>query len=234
MCYPYNTRSMGNRFIGLTLFLALAGCQSGQPVPAERPRDQAPVAAGKSDSDPIIVAFGNSLTAGQGVLGERNYPSQLQALLDQDGYAYRVVNAGISADTTAQGLSRLPSVIDQQPRLVILELGANDGLRGIPIPTIRGNIEEMIERLKIAKIRVVLAGMRIPPNYGAQYAEQFHRIYLELGKKHSLTVIPFLLEGVAGHPDLNLQDGIHPTEEGYRIVTRTVFDAIKRELRIRN
>ena len=158
---------------------------------------------------------------------DQAYPAQLQALLDEAGYSYRVVNAGIGGNTTSDGLGRVQSVIDQNPRLVILELGANDGLRGQPISPVRQNLQNLIERLQASDTEVILAGMHIPPNYGPEYSEQFHQMYVDLAKKYHLTLIPFFLESVAGHPELNLEDGIHPTAQGYRVVARTVFDAIK-------
>lgn len=158
---------------------------------------------------------------------EQAYPAQLQALLDQSGYSYRVVNAGIGGNTTSDGLARLQSVIDQNPRLVILELGANDGLRGLPIPTVRQNLQNLIERLRASDLQVVLAGMRIPPNYGPEYSEQFHQMYIDLANRYHLTLIPFFLENVAGRPELNLEDGIHPTAQGHHILAKTVFETIK-------
>lgn len=177
--------------------------------------------------DPLIVAFGDSLTAGSGVAPEQSYPSQLQRLLDQSNYSYRVVNAGIGGNTSADGLSRLQSIIDLNPRLVVLELGANDGLRGLPIAAVRKNLETIIERLQAAGIPIILAGMYIPPNYGPEYSQQFHQMYVELAKKYQLALIPFILENVAGRPELNLDDGIHPTGQGYRVVAKTVFEAIR-------
>ncbi|MBI4456395.1 MAG: arylesterase [Acidobacteria bacterium] len=214
-------------FFWLPFLVICFACQSNDSRPAESSREERSVPARSRDLDPAIVAFGDSLTAGFGLRQEQSYPAQLQALLDDAGHPYRVINAGINGETSAQGLSRVPSIIDQNPHLVILELGANDGLRGIPISSIQQNLETIIKRLKARSIPVVLAGMRLPPNYGLDYAEQFRQMYLDLAKKYDLTLIPFFLDQVAGHPELNLEDGIHPTAEGYRIVTRAVFEAIK-------
>ncbi|MBI2822679.1 MAG: arylesterase [Acidobacteria bacterium] len=216
-------------WLSVSLLLTACGPDRSRPA-AERlgaPAGESSGPAGGLSLTPVIIAFGDSLTAGTGVRQEQNYPSQLQARLDHAGYSYRVVNAGISGETTTQGLSRLQSVIEQHPRLVILELGANDGLRGIPTALIRSNLATMIERLQAAGIQVVLAGMHIPPNYGPEYARQFHRIYPELARQYALPLIPFLLENVGGIADLNQDDGIHPTAEGYRVVTETVFKVIE-------
>ena len=217
-------------WIWLAALLAV-GCQGGERVSSAESAGQAPsrsVAPAKDRAGyPAIVAFGDSLSAGTGVDPRLNYPSQLQDLLDRKGYPLRVINAGVGGETTAQGLSRLPNVIELKPRLVILELGGNDGLRGLPILSIRKNLGTIIERLKTSGIPVVLAGMRIPPNYGPRYTEQFHQMYADLAAEHRVTLIPFFLEGVAGNPDLNLEDGIHPNGDGYRIVTQAVFETIR-------
>ena len=217
----------------LGLLWVAAGCGSERGALPPKPAVQDSLAAAGTptgiarDGAPLIVAFGDSLTAGPRVDPQLNYPSQLQSLLDQGGYSYRVVNAGISGDTTAQGLSRLRNVIEMQPRLVILEFGGNDGLRGLQLAGSRKNLESMIQQLKEAGITVVLAGMRIPPNYGPAYTEEFYRMYADLAARHDVALIPFFLDGVAGKPDLNLGDGIHPNAEGYRLVARLVFENLK-------
>ncbi|MBI4483524.1 MAG: arylesterase [Acidobacteria bacterium] len=204
----------------------LAACGREEPRP---PSGQAPVPllAGGTDSRAVIVAFGDSLTAGPGVDPEFRYPELLQSALDARGYSYRVVNAGVSGDTTSSGLTRLRTVVALKPTIVILELGANDGLRGLPLAASRANLEEIIVRLKEAGIQVVLAGMRIPPNYGPLYTRQFEQMYRDLARRHDLTLVPFLLEGVAARPELNLEDGIHPNETGYGIVARTVLETLE-------
>ena len=167
---------------------------------------------------PVIVAFGDSLTAGLGVPMEQNYPSQLQAELDERGYRYHVVNAGISGDTTAGGLNRVESVLEHNPAIVILELGANDGLQGKSTEQMEENLAQIIERLQKADVQVVLAGMHAPPNYGPEYTQSFHKVFEDLAKRYQLPFIPFILDQVGGVPELNLADGIHPTAEGYTIV----------------
>lgn len=176
---------------------------------------------------PRIVAFGNSLTAGLGVSADETYPAQLQQHLDRSGIRYRVVNAGVSGDTTAGGLRRVSWILKSRPHVVILELGGNDGLRGLSLSETRSNLEQIIQKLQEASVTVVLAGIQIPPNYGKQYTAAFQEIYPALAKKYGLVFIPFILEGVAGSVTLNQADGIHPTAEGYQIIARHVFDKLK-------
>jgi acyl-CoA thioesterase-1 len=179
----------------------------------------------------VIVAFGDSLTAGLGVDEGRSYPAFLQQALDRAGYAYRVVNAGISGDTTGGGLARLDSVLALKPEIVIVELGANDGLRGLPLETTRANLEEMVKRLQQAGARVVLAGMTLPRNYGPDYIRSFERIFIELAKTHSAALIPFLLAGVAETGQYMQRDRLHPTAEGNRRVAVNVMKTLEPLLR---
>jgi len=175
-----------------------------------------------------IVAFGNSLTAGAGVASDEAYPAQLQRKLDALGYEYQMVNAGVSGDTTAGGLRRVDWVLKGQPKIVILELGANDGLRGIDPAQTQANLEQIIQRLQAASVTVVLAGMKIPPNYGREYTDRFEAIYPELAKKYHLVLIPFFLEGVAADRTLNQADGIHPNPAGVKIIADRMMPYVKR------
>jgi acyl-CoA thioesterase I len=184
-------------------------------------------AAPQQNTVPKIVAFGDSLTAGFGVPPQDSYPAQLQRRLDALGYRYHIVNAGVSGDTTAGGVRRVSWILTGNPYMVILELGGNDGLRGLDIEQTRANLEAIIVRLKQAGAVTVLAGMKLPPNYGADYTARFESMYRELATRHSLPLIPFLLEGVGGDRRLNQADGIHPTGEGYRIVTDNVLRALE-------
>jgi acyl-CoA thioesterase I len=189
--------------------------QPGQPktqVSAERPR---------------IVAFGNSLTAGLGVSPDQSYPAHLQRILDAAGYAYQVVNAGVSGDTTAGGVRRVFWVLNSKPAIVILELGGNDGLRGLSLQETKANLERIIQQLQQASVTVVLAGMKLPPNYGQDYTGGFEALYQALAKQYRLKMIPFFLDGVAGSSSLNQADGIHPTGEGYRLIVERVFPTLK-------
>lgn len=165
--------------------------------------------------DRVIVAFGDSLTAGLGVKPEDSYPALLQARLRAEGYDYRVVNAGASGDTTAGGLRRVDWALRNKPDIVIVALGANDALRGQDLASVRANLDAIVARFQKAGARVLLAGMEVPPNYGVRYAADFRRLYAEVARTHKAAFMPFLLDGVAGNPRLNQGDGIHPTAEGY-------------------
>jgi acyl-CoA thioesterase-1 len=183
--------------------------------------------AAADDSRPRIVAFGDSLTAGFGVGADEAYPARLQRRLQEQGLHYRVINAGVSGDTTAGGLRRLDWVLKSRPEVVILELGANDGLRGLNLEQTKSNLERIIQRCQNASVTVVLAGMKLPPNYGADYTKGFEAMYPELARQYRLTLIPFFLDGVAGSAELNQADGIHPTSEGYRIIADKVLETVK-------
>jgi acyl-CoA thioesterase-1 len=180
-----------------------------------------------STERPSIVAFGNSLTAGLGVPPDQSYPAHLQRTLDAAGYAYRVVNAGVSGETTAGGARRVSWVLKNKPTIVILELGGNDGLRGLSLQETKANLERIIQQLQQASVTVVLAGMKLPPNYGQDYTTGFEALYQALAKQYRLTLIPFFLDGVAGSSSLNQADGIHPTGEGYRIIVEKVLPTLE-------
>jgi acyl-CoA thioesterase-1 len=179
-----------------------------------------------SDTRPRIVAFGDSLTAGLGVSADESYPAQLQRRLDHLDYRYRVINAGVSGDTTAGGVRRVPWVLSSKPDLVILELGGNDGLRGLSLEQTKSNLSEIIRRLQQAGVTVILAGMKLPPNYGPEYIAGFEAIYPALAKQYHLPLIPFFLEGVAASSTLNQADGIHPTKEGYRMIVEQILKTL--------
>ena len=175
----------------------------------------------------VIVAFGDSLTAGLGVTPEDSYPARLQARLRSEGYAYRVVNAGASGDTTAGGLRRVDWALKNRPDIVIVALGANDAMRGQDLASVRANLDAIVARFQKAGVRVLVAGMEVPPNYGARYAGDFRRLYAEVARKRGAAFMPFLLDGVAGTPRLNLPDGIHPTAEGYRMVVEHLWPHVE-------
>ena len=220
--------------------LALAGCSRGEPEPkaaptaVEQPRPQAPAPPAPSipDHRKVMVVFGDSLSAGYGLEPGQSFPDRLQAKLDMSGYAWHVVNQGISGDTTEGGVARLNTAVGLKPAIVLLELGGNDGLRGLPLKVTRENLETMIVAFQKAGARVVLAGMTLPPNYGPDYIQGFQKIYKDLAAKYKLTLIPFLLADIVT-PDLRYlqRDGIHPTAEGAEIVSGTVLKAIKPLLR---
>ncbi len=176
-----------------------------------------------SEQGRLIVAFGDSLTAGAGLAADESYPAVLERKIKEAGYPYRVLNAGVSGETTAGGLRRVPSIIQNRPEVVILELGANDGLRGLGLGETKKNLAAIIESLQKEHIRVVLAGMKIPPNYGRDYTQGFEKIFPELAARYRLVLIPFFLEGVGGQAGLNQADGIHPTTEGYQKVVENLW-----------
>lgn len=172
------------------------------------------------------MTFGDSLTAGFGA--DRSYPEFLQDLLTKNGYPYKVVNAGVSGDTTADGVERMSGVLQTKPAIVVLEFGGNDGLRGMPLTATRGNLEQMIVTLQKSGAKVVLAGMTLPPNYGPEYIHSFEQIYVDLAAKFKLIRIPFLLQGVAlSGPGLMQKDGIHATTRGNEKVAATVYHYAK-------
>jgi acyl-CoA thioesterase-1 len=179
------------------------------------------------DSRPIILAFGDSLTAGYGVTPGSGYPDLLQRKLDGLGYKYRIVSMGINGDTTSGGRARMRYALAAKPAIVILELGANDGLRGLPVTQMQTNLEEMIKEFGQAGAKVVLAGMTLPRNYTATYVNTFEDVFRDLAKKYNLPLIPFFLDGVAGNPRYTLEDLIHPNAEGYILVTDIVMKTLQ-------
>jgi acyl-CoA thioesterase-1 len=195
---------------------------------AARPAQTAVQAFPKEDTKKLLVVFGDSLSAGYGVPQGQSYPDDLQRTLDAQGYRWRVVNLGISGDTTSGGLARVNTGTALRPAIVLLELGGNDGLRGLPLSMTRENLDQMIAAFERVGARVVLAGMTLPPNYGPDYIHSFEAIYTGLAAKYKLTLIPFLLRDIATQDMRYFQrDGIHPTAEGAQIVSNTVFRAIK-------
>ena len=181
------------------------------------------------DEDKVILFFGNSLTAAYGLDVKEGFPNQIQLKIDSLELGYTVINSGLSGETTSGGLNRLDWVLNQKVDVFVLELGANDGLRGIPLAETHKNLQAMIDmvRTKNPDTQIVLAGMQIPPNLGRDYTTEFKNIYPDLAVKNEVALIPFLLEGVAGIPELNLEDGIHPTVEGQKIVAETVWQVLK-------
>ena len=176
-----------------------------------------------------ILFFGNSLTAGYGLDPELAFPELIQQKIDGEKMNFTVINAGLSGETSAGGLSRIDWVLSQYVDVFILELGANDGLRGLPLASTRKNLQGILDKVKLKypNVEIVIAGMMVPPNMGETYSKEFGEIYPDLARKNNAALIPFLLEGVAGNPDLNLPDGIHPNVEGHQIVADNVWKALK-------
>lgn len=209
--------------IAMTLLPLCAGCKN----------DKEPAAAlspAPPTSEGVVVAVGDSLTAGYGVPESEAYPAQLEKKLRQAGYRWRVVNAGISGETSSGTLSRIDWILKLQPDIVILCIGANDGLRGVDPRLTRANIDKIVTALRAKGVVVVLAGMRISRNLGAAYVRDFSAIYTRVAKDHDLILVPFFLDKVAGEADLNLADGLHPSAEGYRLVAETVYPYLLRAM----
>lgn len=183
-------------------------------------------------SQKIILFFGNSLTAGMGLEVEEAFPALVQKKLDSALLSYNVINAGLSGETTASGKNRLSWLLKQKVDVFVLELGANDGLRGIPLDETKKNLQNMIDEVKKhnPEVIIVLAGMQIPPNMGIDYTKGFQAIFPDLAIENDLALIPFLLKDVAGRPDLNQQDGIHPTAEGQKILANNVWEILEKSL----
>ena len=189
---------------------------------------QAAAPAKAADARKVIVVFGDSISAGFGVNRGESFPDRLQKRIDAENLPWRVVNMGVSGDTTAGGLARVQYALRQQPSLVVLELGGNDGLRGTPLASTKATLEKMIQEFQQAGAKVVLAGMTLPPNYGPDFVRGFEAVYKDLAAKYKVPLIPFLLSDMITKDLRYFQpDGIHPTAEGAEIVSGTVFKAIK-------
>lgn len=208
--------------------LALSfGCAASKPGSANRSAKT--VATPKSVSNrPKIIAFGDSLTAGFGLAEKESYPYLLQEKLKADGFDFEVVNAGVSGDTSLGGLERADWVLEQEnARILVLELGANDLLRGIPVEQMKQNLDKIIRKAKAKNLKILFCGMLAPPTMGAQYQRDFLKAFPDLATEHKVEFLPFLLDNVATVKDLNQADGIHPNVEGEKIMTENVYKALK-------
>lgn len=184
--------------------------------------------AGWAEPDRVILILGDSLSAAYGMELDESWPSLLQSRLTEDGYAYRIFNSSIVGDTTEGGLTRLPRLLsDLRPEVVIIELGGNDGLRGLPLDVTRENLQQMIDRSRDNGASVVLTGIRLPPNYGRKYTERFSEMFLSLARSSNVGFIPFLLDGVALNSDLMLEDGIHPTAQAQTLLLQNVWPVLE-------
>ncbi|MEO8258757.1 MAG: arylesterase [Acidobacteriota bacterium] len=221
-------------FPWLLLALAVLGAACGgrseradEQAAAARSTGQDPLPPVGDVSAPRVVVLGDSLTAGLGLSMRDAYPTVLQDLIKEAGLSYTIVNAGVSGDTSAGGVSRLEWALDGDVRVLIVALGGNDGLRGLPAAELTRNLSTIIERAQARQIAVVLAGMEAPPNHGFDYTAAFHNVYPALAKKYRIPLVPFLLQGVGGIADLNQPDGIHPTAAGARLVAANVWNTLK-------
>ena len=219
--------------LAIAAAIALTACGGSKTQTANKPPEQSAPRrpAPPADTRPVIVAFGDSLTAGFGAEPGQSYPDFLQKELDRAGLAWRVANEGVSGDTTTDALNRLSEVLADNPRVAIVEFGGNDGLRGLPVEASRSNLQQIVVALRNARVTVVLAGMTLPPNYGPEYIRSFEKIYVDLAEKYKLVRIPFLLQGVATQRGLMQRDGLHPTGKGNEIVAATVFKYVRPMLR---
>lgn len=234
--------------IALLLLVALPFAGGCAPAPqraapeGEQPRDadifhNAAFAETAAEPESLrrIVMLGNSLTAGYTLPREEAWPTYIQERIDKQGWPFSVVNAGVNGDTSTDGLQRIGWVLRQPAEVLVIELGGNDGLRGIPVTVTRNNLQAIIDRARALHpdIVLVLAGMKLPPNYGPEYIKDFEQIYPDLAAENDTALIPFLLAGVAADPTLNFPDGIHPTAEGHRKVAEVVWRTLEPILRER-
>ncbi|QMW03032.1 arylesterase [Spirosoma foliorum] len=231
MKFCLNRQTTYSVISGLLTLLTVWGCGSSDTkttattTTATQPESKS-VATTKKQ---IVLFYGNSLTAGYGVEPSQAFPALVGQKIDSAGLNYTVVNAGLSGETTAGGKSRISWVMRQPVSVFVLELGGNDGLRGLPLSATRQNLQAIVDtvRLKSPQATIVLAGMQIPPNMGTSYSKEFRELFKELADKNKLILIPFLLEGVGGIPKLNQPDGIHPTPAGHKIVANTVWEVLR-------
>ena len=221
---------MYKNFLAL-LLLVLAGCNGNSPATnhiEEKEEENAQMTEIKT-----ILFFGNSLTAGYGLDDpSESFPARIQEKIDSLNLPYKIVNAGLSGETTAGGKSRIDWSLKQKVDIFVLELGANDGLRGIPPTETRANLQAILQKVKAKypEAKQILLGMEVPPNMGDAYVTQFRAIFRQVAEKNDVAFVPFLLDGVAGVPSLNQKDGIHPTGKGYKIVAENVWEVLKEEL----
>jgi acyl-CoA thioesterase-1 len=215
--------------------LVLSGCLTALAA-CERPREEPPEsspASGQPSESPTILFLGTSLTAGYGLDPGQAYPALIQEKIDAAGLGYRVINAGVSGETSAGARRRVEWLFQQPVSVLVLETGANDGLRGLSADSLRANIQAIFDQARRLQpsVELVLVGMRMPPNYGRAYTGQFEAVYPELARSNQATLVPFLLDGVGGVSELNQPDGIHPTAEGQRRLAETVWRVLEPVLR---
>jgi acyl-CoA thioesterase-1 len=222
--------------IFIVVVFATFSCSTSLEQQATKPETAVKEAGAKVDQKPIILFFGNSITAGYQLDLEEAFPALIQDRLDSLGFNYNVINAGLSGETTAAGVDRIDWVLRSIPEIFFLELGANDGLRGLPLSETKSNLKKIIDKVRKANpdVKIILAGMQVPPNLGKEYTMEFRTIFPLLASSENVELIPFLLDGVAGNPELNLADGIHPTAEGHKLLTETVWGFVQPLLTTKN
>ena len=217
----------------MILFVAIVSCNNNSKDSA--PQKQEEVKNNSVDSSAkkkTILFFGNSLTAGYGVDPSEAYPALIQDKIDSLHLNYKVINAGVSGETTSDGNSRIDWILKQPVDIFVLELGGNDGLRGIPLAVTEKNLQSIIDKVKTKypEVKIILEGIQIPPNMGTDYTTKFREIYPRVAAQNKIQLLPFLLKGVGGDPKLNQRDGIHPTAEGHKIVAENVWEVLQKDL----
>ncbi len=223
------SKSFVSKCFLLPVLVCLAACSSQETSsPSETPVSEAPEKASSSQKKTILF-FGNSLTAGYGLDPSEAYPALIQEKIDSLGLNYQVVNAGLSGETTAAGAERVDWILKQEIDIFVLELGGNDGLRGIATTETEKNLQKIIDkvRAKYSEVKILLTGIEVPPNMGEAYANDFRQVFKKIAAQNKVVFLPFLLEGVGGEPELNQPDGIHPTAEGQKIVAENVWEKLK-------
>ena len=216
---------MARKILFLILCVSLAACGSSGEEGGASATGRSGAATSSPTERSVVLFLGTSLTAGLGLEAEEAYPALIQERMDRAGLPFRAVNAGVSGETSAGGLRRIDWLLRESVAVLVLELGANDGLRGLETDQMQSNLREIIERTLAAhpEARIVLAGMEAPPNLGGLYTRAFRRVFVDLADQYDAVLIPFLLDGVGGVPELNQADGIHPTAEGQQHIAETVW-----------
>ncbi len=224
-------RPGGTIFI-VSLIILFLGCTNGNNKPGDNNQNNTAKNNDTITKKKTIVFFGNSLTAGYGLSSSEAFPAIIQEKIDSLGLPYQVINAGVSGETSSGGNTRIGWILREPIDIFILELGANDGLRGILLSETKKNLQDIIDKVKTKypAAKLILAGMQIPPNMGQTYTTEFRNVFIDLSDKNEMTLIPFLLEGVGGEANLNQEDGIHPTAEGHRIVAENVWKELEKLL----
>jgi acyl-CoA thioesterase-1 len=222
------------RFLTVLLLLAACGEPEALPdmldAPADVPVTKAPEKLDIPADAPKVAFLGDSLAAGLHLARDEAFPAVVQRLLHKKGRAFHVINAGVSGSTTSGGLSRVDWVLTQKPDIVVIELGANDGFRAVPLKTIEANLEKIVKKVQAAGARPLLLGIILPPNYGVEYAKGFDATYPRVAQALEIPVVERWMEGVGGEPDMNLPDGIHPTPQGHVRLAENLADALEKEL----
>jgi len=246
MCFSYDRLRRALPLGALVLSLALPGCEAKRdagagaissepaaerPLPGPLPKGEGTENGEAGARGPLVVFLGDSLAAGLHLPAEQAFPAVIQRALAREGVPFRLVNAGVSGDTTTGGLSRVAWIMKQKPRLVVLELGSNDGMRGLPLRLVEDNLRAIIAKIRAGGADVLLLGMRLPPSFGGEYADGFAALFERVAQAEQVAFVPFFHEGVAGVPELNLPDGIHPTEQGHRRIAARLAPRLAERLR---